>query len=438
MSSPSSMRNLVPGADEARARSAQSSKSELSDRLMSRLAAPRQLAGRSDGRTDERLRRVPISIAQQRLWLLDRLEPGRSTYNMAFEMELKGALDSTVLGRSLDEIRRRHEALRTTFETVSGEPMQRIHSAMAAPLPVVDLGGLSAARRVGDRLAKIEAARPFDLKRGPLQRAVLLLVSDRERVAKLLITFHHIIFDGWSTAIFFAELSEIYPAFLAGRSHTLEPVTLQYPDYACRQRRELTAERLAPQIEFWRQEIGEEPAVLELPTDRPRPAMMSQRGGLVSVDLPLELLEPARRLAGRCSTSLFFIFLGLFQVLLARWAGVKRVLVGTATANRPRSDQHGLIGFVVNTVVVAADIHGSHSVLRFIEQIGKRAVGVLNNQETPFERLVEELGGQRELSRTPLFQTVFTWESLRISVSNWRRGFFPESRKCIAVPPNGT
>ncbi len=386
------------------------SKGDLSDRLMRRLKQPRRLSPVAGEAVGNRQRQVPISLAQQRLWLLDRLEPGLSTYNMVFQLDLEGVLDAAVLGRSLDEISRRHEALRTTFEVISGEPMQCVHRSVRTLLPVVDLSGLVTSELVFDRLAAIEAARPFDLEHGPLLRCMLLRESDQQRcrLSKFLVSFHHIVVDGWSTDLFFEELSKIYRAFLAGKSHSLPPVRLQYPDYANRQRSEMTQERLEPQLEFWRGEIGEEPPPLELPTDRPRPAAMSQRGDLLRVSLPADLKEAVRRLAGRCATSPFFVLLGLFQVLLGRWAGATRVLVGTAMANRPRRELHGLIGFVVNTVVVATDVGGEQSVLQLVEKMRKTAIGVLKYQETPFERLVEELGRPRDLSRTPLFQVVFT------------------------------
>ncbi len=355
----------------------------------------------------------PLSFAQQRLWLLDRLEPGSAAYNMPFPLRLRGALDAAVLARAASEVVRRHEALRTTFATVDGVPVQVIApAAPAVALPLVDLGGLPAALREaeGARLLAAEAKTPFDLERGPLVRLALVRLGTADHL--LLLDMHHIVSDGWSIGLFFDELSALYPAFAAGAPSPLAALPIQYADFAVWQRDWLRGEVLAGQLDYWRQRLAGAPPALELPTDRPRLAVQTHRGDVVHHVFPGELTQALHGLSRREGASLFMTLLAGFKLLLARLADQDDVVVGSPSAGRRRVETERLIGFFLNNLVLRSDLSGDPTFRQLLARVKEGALAAYRYQEVPFEKLLEELQPERQLSRTPFFQVLFNMITL--------------------------
>ncbi|HYR07693.1 MAG TPA: condensation domain-containing protein, partial [Longimicrobium sp.] len=352
---------------------------------------------------------LPLSFAQERLWFLDRMEPGSTTYNMPpMAWRLGGVLDEAALERSLGEIVRRHEALRTVFAEVDGSPVQVIAPFGGFSLPVEDLSGLSegdreaaVAQRAGD-----EARRVFDLSAGPLFRAALLRLGDEDHV--LLLSMHHIVSDGWSMGVLSREFSALYAAYREGRESPLPELAVQYADYAVWQREQLAGEVLDRQLAYWRERLAGAPELLELPTDRPRPAVQTYRGAAVPVELSLELLERLQRLGQSEGTTLYMTLLGAFQVLLSKYGGSEDVVVGSPIAGRTRGEVEELIGFFVNTLVLRTDLSGNPSFREVLRRVREATLGAYEHQEVPFEKLVAELQPERSLSHSPLFQVLFT------------------------------
>ena len=349
----------------------------------------------------------PASYAQQRLWFLDQFEPGSPFYNIPAAVRLSGRLNVAALERTFQEIVRRHETLRTTFDTVEGQPVQII--ALEAPfsLPLSDLSHLLPEEREEEalRLAVEEARRPFDLTRGPLLRVQLLRLAEQEHV--ILLTMHHIISDGWSIGVLVRELGTIYPMFAAGRSSPLPELPIQYADYASWQQEWLTGAVLEEQLDYWRQQLGGALPVLELPTDRPRPAVQSSRGATLSMNLSRELTDGLKALGQRAGATLFMTLLAGFQTLLYRYSGQPDICVGTPIANRNRAEIEGLIGFFVNTLVLRTNLAGAPTFWEVLRRVREVAIGGYGHQDLPFETLVEELQPQRDMSHTPLFQVMF-------------------------------
>jgi amino acid adenylation domain-containing protein len=356
---------------------------------------------------------LPLSFAQRRLWFLDQLSPNSAAYSIPYPLILEGPLDPSILRRALQEMARRHESLRTTFPMVDGEPVQAIAPAGPFPLPVVDLGGLTERKRdslVLDLTGR-EARRPFDLGAGPLFRTTLLRV-DRERHV-LLLTMHHIVSDGWSLEILLRELMALYEAFAAGRPSPLPELPVQYADFAVWQRRWLTGEALSRQVEYWRHQLAGAPAGLDLPTDLQRPAVQTFGGSSRSVYLPPPLAADLKRLCQREGVTLFMLLLAAFDVLLARYSGQRDVLVGSPIANRNRAETEGLIGFFVNTLVFRTELPAEASFRALLRQVREIALAAYSHQDLPFETLVEELRPERDLSRSPFFQVMFSHQSVR-------------------------
>ncbi len=354
---------------------------------------------------------LPLSFAQQQLWFLDRLEPGSSTYNIPVAWRLGGALDEPALERALGEIVRRHEALRTTFADRDGSPVQVIARFGGFALPVEDLSDLSEADREAEvrRRAGKEARRPFDLAAGPLFRAALLRVADEDHV--LLLCIHHIVTDGWSMGVLFRELSALYEAYREGRESPLAELAVQYADYAVWQREQLAGEVLDRQLAYWRERLADAPAVLELPTDHPRPAVQTYRGATVPVEFSPELLERLQRLGRSEGATLYMVLLGAFQVLLGKYAGSEDVVVGSPIAGRTRGEIEELIGFFVNTLVLRTDLSGDPSFRETLRRVREATLGAYAHQDVPFEKLVAELQPERSLSHSPLFQVMFTLQN---------------------------
>jgi amino acid adenylation domain-containing protein/non-ribosomal peptide synthase protein (TIGR01720 family) len=359
---------------------------------------------------------LPLSFAQERLWFLDQLEPGNPTYNMPAAFRLRGELDRSALAAGLAEIVRRHEALRTTFPLVDGRPVAVIDGGErgeggapepAVPLPQVDLSALPGAALAVEerRLVGQEARRPFDLARGPLLRATLLRFSPREH--SLLFALHHIVSDGWSIGVLVREAAALYAAFAAGRPSPLPPLPIQYGDYAVWQRRSLGDEALAAGLARSRERLAGAPMVLELPLDRPRPPAGSWHGGTCSFPLPVELERRLGRGARGTVATPFMVFLAGFFGLLHRLTGKSSFLVGSTIANRPHRELEDLIGLFVNTLVLRADLSPELTFSDLVREAREGALFAFAHAELPFERLVEELRPERDLSRSPLVQVVF-------------------------------
>ncbi|HVF59869.1 MAG TPA: amino acid adenylation domain-containing protein [Thermoanaerobaculia bacterium] len=377
----------------------------LEERLRARRLAPiapHQLTRRADGGP------APLSFAQERLWFLERLEPGSGVYTIALALALSGDLDVTAWRRSLEAIRERHEALRTVFRESDGSPVQVVEpeGGHGWPAPLVDLASLAAVARAAEaeRLARAEAARSFDLERGPLMRALLLRLARTEHHA--LVAAHHLVWDGWSTRVFLAELRALYEAFVRGAASPLPELPVQYADYAVWQRHWLAGDRLAAQFAFWRARLaGETP--LDLPTDFPRPAAQSSRGALLPVAFPPLLAAAVREAARGQGCTVFMVLLAAFQAVLARYAGQEAVSVGTPVAGRARTATEPLIGLFVNTLVLRSDLSGDPTFAALLWRVRELALEAHAHQDLPFAKLVEELQPARRLSHSPLFQVMF-------------------------------
>ncbi|HEX8191018.1 MAG TPA: non-ribosomal peptide synthase/polyketide synthase [Pyrinomonadaceae bacterium] len=350
---------------------------------------------------------LPLSFPQQRLWFLDQLEPGNPFYNSDFAVRLSGALDAAALARAFDEVVRRHESLRTRFVATGGEPVQVIDGPRGGVLTTEDLSGLPPAAREAEavRLAVEEARRPFDLSAGPVFRARLLKLEEEEHV--LLLTMHHIVSDWWSIGVFVREASALYDSFLKGEAAALPELPVQFADFAHWQRGWLEGGELARQRDYWVAQLSPAPPALELPTDRPRPAVQGYRGARRNIKLPPALVGQLKAMAEREGATLFMVLLAAFKVLLWRYTGQEDISVGTAIANRTRAEVEPLIGFFVNTLVLRTRFGGGASLRDVLGQVRERALEAYAHQDMPFERLVEEIMPERDLSRSPLFQVFF-------------------------------
>nr|WP_318528447.1 non-ribosomal peptide synthetase/type I polyketide synthase [Plectonema radiosum] len=355
---------------------------------------------------------IPLSFAQQRLWFIEQLHPNSALYNIPLALRLSGQLNVAALESSLNEIIRRHEALRTNFAIIEGKPVQVIASTLNLKLQVVELLHIMPSSDIGvetQRLASTEAMEPFDLEHSPLVRATLLQESETEHV--FVLTVHHIIFDGWSMGVLYSELATLYSAFCAGSDPVLPELPIQYADFSVWQRQWLTGEILSTQLNYWKQQLKDAPGLLELPTSRPRPAVQTNRGAYHSLALSQELSVALTRLSKRTGVTLFMTLLAAFQTLLYRYTGQDDIVVGTPIANRNRKEIEGLIGFFVNTLVMRTDLSGNPSFKQLLSRVREVAIGAYAHQDLPFEELVEALQPVRSLSHTPLFQVMFTLEN---------------------------
>jgi amino acid adenylation domain-containing protein len=350
---------------------------------------------------------VPLSSAQERLWFLDQLTPGSATYNMGGGARLRGRLDIDALKQTVADIVQRHEALRTTFRAVDGRPEQLIAPLVTVDLPADDLTTLPVDEReaAAARLVDEELRRPFDLARGPLLRVRLLKLDDDHHV--LALTMHHIVSDGWSMGVLFHELATLYAARVTGRLGPLPELPLQYPDYAIWQRERLQGESLDRLVSYWKTQLGGAPAVLDLPTDRPRPAVQSYRGAVQEVPLPSGLLERVSAFSAHEGVTPFMTLLAAFQTLLLRYTGQEDLVVGTPVAGRPRSETEELIGLFVNTLAVRIDLAGDPTFRDLLRRVRETTLDAFGCADLPFDKLVEAVQPTRNLSHTPIFQVMF-------------------------------
>ncbi|MET0400641.1 MAG: amino acid adenylation domain-containing protein, partial [Longimicrobiaceae bacterium] len=353
---------------------------------------------------------LPLSFAQQRLWVVDRLEPGSAAYNMPAALRLRGALDSAALRASLDTLVARHETLRTTFAEEGGVPVQLIHPAAPVALRELDLRHLPGAEREAEaeRLASAEALTPFDLARGPLLRSTLLRVDEAEHV--VLFTLHHVVSDGWSMQVLTREVSALYSAFSRGEEPRLAELPVQYADFAVWQRAWLAGEVLGELIGYWKERLAGAPPLLEIPTDHPRAPGQSPLAQSRRFTLPAEVTRGLRTLSREKGATLFMTLLAGWQALLWRYAGQEDVVVGTPIAGRTRRETEGLIGFFVNMLALRGDLSGDPTWTELLGRTRETALGAYEHQELPFERLVEELEVERTLAHAPVFQVTFELE----------------------------
>ncbi|EPY10990.1 amino acid adenylation domain-containing protein [Paenibacillus alvei A6-6i-x] len=354
---------------------------------------------------------MPASYAQQRLWFLDQLEPNSPLYNIPCAWRLQGAWKLEALEQAYDALLQRHEALRTVIGEANGEPVQIIREHQPERLPMTDLRHLASEDREREMksLMQEEADKPFQLAEGPLIRAQAIAMGENDWV--LLCTLHHIIFDGWSLDIFVREWLALYEAFAGGQPAALAPLSLQYADYAHWQRNWLSEDVMNRQLAYWEEELGGELPVLQLPTDRPRPAQQSYRGELYEVDLPAALLVKLKALSRQEGATLFMTLLAAYQGFLSRYTGQTDIAVGSPIANRHYEEIEGMIGFFVNTLVYRADVSANPSFRELVSQVRGKAWKAQEHQDIPFEKIVAALQPERSASYAPLFQTVFTLQS---------------------------
>ncbi|MCA1615512.1 MAG: amino acid adenylation domain-containing protein [Acidobacteria bacterium] len=382
--------------------------------LAEKIEAEQQSAGESSPSAEAPRPRdeatPPLSFAQQRLLFLDQLVPGSPFYNVHAAVRLKGELDRPLLERCFQQIVRRHESLRTTFVREGEHPVQVIAPELPFEVPLVDLRELDGpAQQEGvRRLATEEAQRPFDLARGPLLRATLLRLGEREHM--LLLTVHHIVFDGWSLGVLLRELDVLYRDFYAGQDSSLPALPIQYADFARWQREWMQGERLATQLGYWEKQLAGS-RVLQLPTDRPRPAVQTFRGARQTFVYPPALVESLKALGGREGTTLFMTLLATFQTLLHRYTNEEDIVVGSPIANRNRAEFDRLIGFFVNALALRADLSGNPTFRELLAQVRRMALEAYARQDLPFEKLVEELRPERNMTHTPLFQVWFVLQN---------------------------
>ena len=359
---------------------------------------------------------LPVSFAQQQMWVLSELSPNSPLYNVPLAVRLKGSLNVVALLQSFNEITQRHEALRTTFRKVNGQPIQAIASTLKITIPVVDLRGLSDNEREiqAQRLAQQEAQRPFDLASDPMLRGLLLHLEETEYI--LLLTMHHIAFDGWSANILFRELAALYEAYCNDLPSPLPQVPIQYADFAHWQRGWLQGEVLESKLAYWKQQLQDAPTVLELPTDRPRSAVQPFPGATYSRVVPKSLTEALTVLSQQESVTLFMTLFTAFQILLYRYTEREDICTGTPVANRERTGIDGLIGNFVNTLVLRTKLGGNPSFAQLLAQVKEVALGAYAHQDLPFELLVEALQPERSLNYTPLCQVGFELENGHLSL----------------------
>ncbi|HEY1348560.1 MAG TPA: amino acid adenylation domain-containing protein [Ktedonobacteraceae bacterium] len=367
---------------------------------------------------------APLSYAQQGLWFLDQLQPENPAYTMPTVYRLRGALQTGLFEQSIQQIVGRHEILRTTFPLLDGEAVQVIAPASASPITLrhVDLSGHTEREREAQRLIAAEFEHVFDLARGPLLRVTLLALGEQEHI--FLLTVHHLISDGWSTGVFLQELAALYNGLASGTPASLPALPLQYADVATWQREQLRGPRLDALLAYWKEQLAGAPAVLDLPTDYPRPAVQHMRGAARAQRLPRELAEALRRLSRREETTLFMTMLAAFTVLLSRGCGQEDVVVGTATAGRTHAQTETLIGLFVNTLALRTNLGGQPSFRELLGRVRTRTLEAFAHQELPFELLVQALCPERNPGYNPLFQVMFAFaqapaDQLRMGELSW-------------------
>lgn len=353
----------------------------------------------------------PLSYAQELMWLLQQLNPAGNAYNSPMAVRIEGPLDVAALGRALEAVISRHEILRTTYVEGGTEPLQVVHPPARREIPLVDLSGVPdiQRRQRTDALLQAESERPFDLSTGPVLRSTLVRLGAEDHV--LLIVAHHIAIDGWSKGVLWRELTICYDAYAAGSLPSLAPPPLQYADWAVWHRRRLEEGLLGQQLDHWRDRLAGAPALLELPTDRPRPAALSGRGDRRHRQFEPAVLDGLQRLARTEGGTLFMVALAAFAVLLHRYSGQDEVVIGTPVAGRDMLETEGLIGYFMNTLAIRVDLGANPSFLELLRQVRSRVLDAFAHPDVPFEKVVAELNPERDLSRTPVFQVMLVLQN---------------------------
>jgi amino acid adenylation domain-containing protein len=354
---------------------------------------------------------APLSFSQERLWFAAQWEPESAAYNITDAINIEGQLELDALEKSLNEIIRRHDILRTSFVTSDGEPVQRIAPEARLEIKLIDLQHLSATERDAEteRTLSAESATAFDLSQSPLLRVVLIRLEPQRHV--LLFNSHHIISDGWSTGVLIHEMVSLYRAYTAGQPSPLGALPIQYADFALWQRQWLAGERLDNERAFWREQLSDAPASLDLPTDKPRPPARTSLGATHRFDLSPTLSSAVRKLSQQERVTPFMVLLAAWSALLCKYTGQEDVLVGSAHANRSRTELENLIGFFVNTLVLRTNLSGNPSFLELLARVREVTIAAQAHQDFPFEKLVDELQPERDLSRTPIYQVAFTFQN---------------------------
>jgi amino acid adenylation domain-containing protein len=363
------------------------------------------------GIDDNEVFRVPTSFAQERLWFLDQFEPESTLYNLMISMRIRGTVDIAALQRAIATLVERHETLRTIFGMENGRPIQIILPRLQLEMPIEDLTHIAPDAQASElsRWAQAERAIPFRLTEGPLVRVHFLKLSDTDY--GLLLTFHHIIYDGWSAGVFFRELNQLYQAYVQGQSLALPELVIQYADYATWQKEWLQGDALTQEMTFWKEHLTGAPGLLEVPGDRPRPAVQTFQGGREEFAFTLAQTEAIDALGRTYSVTPFMLLLAAWEVLLGRYTSQTDFVIGTPIAGRTRVELEPLIGFFANTLVLRADLSGDPTFAEVLKRVRNVALDAFSHQDVPFEKLVEELHPERSLSYNPLFQVMFSYQN---------------------------
>ncbi|MEM7353839.1 MAG: condensation domain-containing protein, partial [Acidobacteriota bacterium] len=356
----------------------------------------------------------PLTFAQERVWFLHQMEPEDPAYHIAVSRRLQGPLDVAALQRTFGEIVRRHESLRSGFSAVDGKPLQVVRPAPGLRIPRIDLSRLPESRQHAEtrRLLREQNRRPFDLVCDPLLRCSLFRLTAEDHV--LALSLHHIVTDGWSMEVLLREVQTLYEAFARGRPSPLPELPIQYGDFVLWQRQRVDGQLVADQLAYWRQQLAGLPPRLDLPTDRPRPAIRSYRGSVRGIALGAELTSALKTLSRSEETTLFVALLAVFKLLLGRTSGQPDLCVGIPISGRDRVEIEGLIGFFANTLVVRSSTLGGSTFGDFLSRVHRAVLDAHKHQDLPFERLVEELQPERSLSYPSIFQVMFAMQPRRL------------------------
>ncbi|KAF9999948.1 hypothetical protein BGZ65_004770, partial [Modicella reniformis] len=353
---------------------------------------------------------LPLSFSQQRMWFLAQLEGVSETYHMQMAVRLRGDLNSDAWQGALNTLFARHEALRSVFVTVDGEPRVRLLSAQSGiPICWKDLRGQQDAEAQLERISAEEASAPFDLSKGPLIRVHMVQLDNNEYF--FMLNQHHIISDGWSTSILYDELSTLYCAYCKGESDPLPPLSIQYPDYAAWQRQMLSGERLETHSSYWRTALTDAPVLLDLPTDRPRPTQQSFTGNDIQIRVDPQLTQALKNVSQKHGTTLYMTILAAWSAVLSRLSGQDDIIIGSPTASRNNHQIESLIGFFVNTLALRVDLSGDPTVSQLLERVRSTTLDAQEHQDLPFEQVVDIVQPPRSLSHSPLFQVMFVWQN---------------------------
>jgi len=351
---------------------------------------------------------IPLSFAQEHLWFIDQLDTGSISYNISTAVRLEGKLDLPAFEKTLAEICRRHEVLRTSFGTVDGKPFQVINPPSSFRLERLDISDMETRNREAEvaRLISAEPGRPFDLSQGPLMRATLVKCDEENHV--VLFTIHHIVSDGLSMAVLIREVGTLYEAFVSGKPSPLPELPVQYVDFAYWQRQMLQGERLENLLAYWRKQLAGAPPTLDFPISRPRPEVQSFKGAALMRHLPDSLAAALKTFSRHEGVTLFMTMLAAFEVLLYKYTGQEDIVLGSPLANRNRVELENLIGLFHNTLVVRTDLSGNPTFRELLARVREVTLNAYAHQDLPLGKLVEELRPERNLSHNPLFQVAFT------------------------------